>query len=114
MPYTDFDVLGLESERVYGKISLETETQGFLTTYKFDETSLEGLSNIIPYGDFSDSIAHEDYDGKLTLWLSGYPIFHLVPSAPKSSSGCKLCGNPGKFIRTALVCPTHGTLIGGI
>lgn len=30
-----------------------------------------------------------------------------------SSDGCKVCGNPGSFIRLALMCPEHG-LIGGL
>ncbi len=113
MQYTDFNVIGLESEKVYGKIPLRTESSMFLKWYEFDEASLEALSEFVPYGDFSGAIVHKDLDGHMTLWLDGYPIFGLQPSTVGVSTGCKICGDPGKFVRMALVCSIHGTLIGG-
>ena len=53
-------------------------------------------------------------DGPLEIEADGSIVIRLYPHQKQvmHPGGCKKCGQPGKFIRTALMCPKHG-MIGG-
>lgn len=95
--YKTFDVLGLNTARVYGQIPLlQDNDSSIFSTYIFDATSLKALGKIVPQGDFTGTMIHEDLNGKLSLWLLGCELFKLAPSEERGSkrTGCPCAGIP--------------------
>lgn len=121
MMFDYFDVLSLTG-RPLGRIRLAYPAPSSPWAKRNYDVSFEtsvDLKQIDPNEDFTFAVVHCSYEGDYSLWLQGRKIYdlrkvQLLIFGFGSEPGCKTCGHPGEFVRTALVCPTHQTFIGGI
>lgn len=70
------------------------------------------------YGELTNLllIGLDNLHGVIRVHSAGVHVANICKeqaTALVNHEGCKVCGNPGSFVRLALMCPEHG-LIGGL
>ena len=119
--YSPHDVYIIGTEKCVGQIRLWAG----VFDWQFDAIGLTDFYNIADCDEAAQLLGkpffNSDDKGICTISVGGYTMFRLVPTelsqlglAPEERApGCPTCGHPGEFVRAALMCPTHKTLIGG-